>query len=66
MYCIHILKRKLGTSANARSYSYIIVVLCSCCTKASVYDLIAKAIETITSPEKTKYICDNWLKILLF
>jgi hypothetical protein len=58
------LKRKLGTKADAKSRGHVIAALCNRRTKAGAHDSVAKAIKAAASPEKAKYICDNWLKTL--
>ena len=42
----------------------MITALCHHRTEASARDLVAKAIKATASPEKAKYIRDNWLKTL--
>ena len=42
----------------------MITALCYRRTEAGARDLVAKAIEAAASPEKAKYIRDNWLKTL--
>jgi hypothetical protein len=58
------LKRKLGTSADAKSRGHMMAALCSRRTEPGARDSVAKAIEAAASPEKAKYIRDNWLKTL--
>jgi hypothetical protein len=58
------LKRRLGTSADAKLRGHVMTALCSRRAKPGVRDLVAKAIDTAVDPEKAKYIRDNWLKTL--
>jgi hypothetical protein len=58
------LKYKLGISIDAKLRGYIMAVLYNRRTKSRARDLVAKAIKAIASPEKAKYIYNNWLKSL--
>jgi hypothetical protein len=58
------LKRKLGTSADAKSRGHVMAALYNRRTEAGARDSVTKAIETAASPEKARYIRDNWLKAL--
>jgi hypothetical protein len=58
------IKRKLGTSADAKARGYLISALCTRRTEIGARDSLNKAIEAAASPEKAKYIQDNWLKTL--
>ena len=62
---MHMLKHKLGISTDAKSRGHVIIVLYNRRTKSGVRDLVAKVIKTTASPEKAKYIYNNWLKSLL-
>jgi hypothetical protein len=58
------LKRKLGSSADARARGHVMAALCNRRTEPGTRDSVAKAIEAAASPEKAKYIRNNWLKTL--
>ena len=58
------LKRKLGTSADAKSRGHVIAALCNRRTEPGARDSVAKATKAAASPEKARYIRDNWLKTL--
>jgi hypothetical protein len=58
------LKRKLATNADAKSRGHVMAALCNRRTEPGACDLVAKAIDAAASPEKAKYIRDNWLKTL--
>jgi hypothetical protein len=54
------LKRKLGTSADAKSRGPMLAALCNRRTEPGARDSLAKALDTAASPEKAKYIRDEW------
>jgi hypothetical protein len=58
------LKRKLSTSADAKSRGHVMAALCNRRTKPSARDSIEKAIKAAASLKKARYIHDNWLKTL--
>ncbi|KAH7346348.1 hypothetical protein BKA65DRAFT_274970 [Rhexocercosporidium sp. MPI-PUGE-AT-0058] len=64
VHCMRTLKRKLGTSADAKSRGHVMAALCNRRTETGARDSVAKAIKVAASPEKAKYIRDNWLKTL--
>jgi hypothetical protein len=59
------LKRKLATSADAKSRGHVMAALCNRRTEPGARDSVAKVINAAVSLEKAKYIRDNWLKTLL-
>jgi hypothetical protein len=59
------LKHKLGTSIDTKSRGHVIAALYNQHTKSGARDLVTKVIKATASPEKAKYIYDNWLKSLL-
>ena len=59
------LKRRLGTSADTKARTHVIAALCTRRTEIGARDSLDKAVKAAASPEKAKYIHDNWLKILL-
>jgi hypothetical protein len=59
------LKHKLGISIDAKLHGHVIAALYNQHTKSRARNLVAKAIKATASPEKAKYIHDNWLKSLL-
>jgi hypothetical protein len=59
------LKYKLGISIDAKLRGHVMAALYNRRTKSRARDLVAKVIKTTASPEKAKYIYNNWLKSLL-
>jgi hypothetical protein len=51
--------------ADVIARGHVMAALCSRCTEIGARDLLDKAIKAAASPEKAKYIRDNWLKTLL-
>ena len=58
------LKRKLGTKADTKSRGHLMAALCTRRTKPGARDSVDKAIKAATSPEKARFIHDNWLRTL--
>jgi hypothetical protein len=50
--------------ANVRSRGYIMAALYIRYTEIGAHNSLDKVIKAAASPEKAKYIRDNWLKIL--
>ena len=58
------IKRKLGTSADAKLRGHLMAALCSRRTEIGARDSLDNAVKAAASPEKARYISDNWLKTL--